>query len=142
MNEYTLEQIHIGMEESFRRKISVEMENTFRELTGDYNPLHEDDGFAVDVRNGKFKSHVTFGMLTASFYSAMAGMYLPGKYSLIHSFDEISFTNPVYVGDELEVSGKVVDKNEELGLIVLKVHIRNQDKKIVSKARMKVLVMK
>ena len=142
MNEYTLEQIYIGMEESFRKKISVEMENTFRELTGDYNPLHMDDGFAADVKNRKFKSHVTFGMLTASFYSVMAGMYLPGKYSLIHSFDEISFTNPVYAGDELEVSGKVVDKNEELGLIVLKVRIINQDKKIVSKARMKVLVMK
>ena len=142
MNEYTLEQIYIGMEESFRKKISVEMENTFRELTGDYNPLHMDDGFAADVKNRKFKSHVTFGMLTASFYSVMAGMYLPGKYSLIHSFDEISFTNPVYAGDELEVSGKVVDKNEELGLIVLKVRIINQDKKIVSKARMKVLAMK
>ena len=50
--------------------------------------------------------------------------------------------NPVYVGDELEVLGKVVDKIDDLRLIVLKVVIKNQDKKVVSKAKMKVLVMK
>ena len=81
-------------------------------------------------------------MLTASLYSTMAGMYLPGKYSLIHSFDELSFMSPVYAGDELTVQGTVTDKNEELKLIMLKVAIRNQDNKVVSRAKMKVLVMK
>ncbi|MEE3493963.1 MAG: hypothetical protein VZR06_02300 [Butyrivibrio sp.] len=81
-------------------------------------------------------------MLTASLYSTIAGMYLPGKYSLIHSFDELSFMNPVFVGDELTVQGTVTDKNEDLKLIMLKVVIKNQDKKVVSRAKMKVLVMK
>ena len=142
MNEYTYDEIKVGQTESFTRTITAEMEDSFRGITGDQNPLHRDDEYAKEIGGGRFTSHVAFGMLTASLYSTIAGMYLPGKYSLIHSFDEISFTNPVYAGDELEVSGKVVDKNEELGLIVLKVRIINQDKKIVSKARMKVLVMK
>jgi len=81
-------------------------------------------------------------MLTASLYSTIAGMYLPGKYSLIHSFDELSFKQPVYVGDTLTVTGTVVDKNVDLRLIQLKVIIRNQDNKVVSRAKMKVLVMK
>ena len=81
-------------------------------------------------------------MLTASFYSTIAGVYLPGKYSLIHSLEDLSFKKPVYVGDELTVTGKVIDKNDELRLIVLKVSIKNQNKDLVSKAKMKVLVMK
>lgn len=142
MNEYTLDNIEVGMECSFSRMISSDMEEGFRRISGDDNPLHRDDAFAVDVSDGRFRSHVSFGMLTASLYSAMAGMYLPGKYSLIHSIDNLSFTNPVYVGDELTVSGKVIDKNPELKLIILKVVIKNQENKTVSKAKMKVLVMK
>ena len=68
--------------------------------------------------------------------------YLPGKYSLVHSLEDLSFKKPVYVGDELTVTGKVIDKNDELRLIVLKVSIKNQNKDLVSKAKMKVLVMK
>ena len=81
-------------------------------------------------------------MLTASLYSTVAGMYLPGKYSLIHSFEELSFTKPVFVGDDLTVEAEVTDKEIALKLIRLKVTIKNQNSKLVSKAKMKVLVMK
>ena len=67
---------------------------------------------------------------------------LPGKYSLIHSFEELSFTKPVFVGDDLTVEAEVTDKEIALKLIRLKVTIKNQDNKLVSKAKMKVLVMK
>lgn len=142
MNEYKLCDIEIGMEVSFNKTVTIEMENSFREISGDENPLHKDDEFAKEISDGKFRSHVAFGMLTASLYSTMAGMYLPGKFSLIHSFDDLSFLNPVFVGDNLTVTGKVVDKVDDLRLIVLKVSIRNQEKKVVSRAKMKVLVMK
>ncbi len=142
MNDYRFSDIEIGMEASFSKNVTIEMENSFRELSGDENPLHKDDEFAKDISDGKFQSHAAFGMLTASLYSTMAGMYLPGKYSLIHSFNELSFLNPVFVGDELTVTGQVVDKVDDLRLIVLKVSIRNQEKKVVSRAKMKVLVMK
>ncbi len=142
MNDYTMDQIRIGMEVSFSKIITLEMENAFRMISGDDNPLHRDDDYATEMNMVKFKSHVTFGMLTASFYSTMAGMYLPGKYSLIHSFDELSFRVPVYVGDVLEVTGKVIDKNEDLNLIILMVVIKNQDNKTVSTAKMKVIVLR
>lgn len=142
MNEYLINQIEIGMKASFQRIITKEMENMFRIISGDENPLHKDDIFAREVSGGKFVEHAVFGMLTASMYSTMAGMYLPGKYSLIHSFDELAFLNPVFCNDTLTVEGEVVDKDEALKLIRLKVVIRNQNNKIVSRAKMKVLVMK
>lgn len=142
MNEYTFDEIEVGQTASFQKEITVEMENMFREISGDENPLHKDDAFASEISGGKYTSHVAFGMLTASLYSTIAGMYLPGKYSLIHSFEELSFLKPVFAGDVLTVTGEVIDKNEMLKLIRLKVEIKNQDNKKVSRAKMKVLVMK
>lgn len=142
MNELTYADIEIGMKASFNRRITVDMENAFRMISGDENPLHKDDSYAIEIGGGKFSGHVSFGMLTASMYSTIAGMYLPGKYSLIHSFDEISFLKPVFAGDKLTVTGEVTDKNDALKLIKLKVNIKNQENKMVSKAKMKVLVLK
>ena len=142
MREYTFDQLEIGQTEHFSRIITLEMEHAFREISGDENPLHLDDDFARKSGDGKFRSHVTFGMLTASLYSTMAGMYLPGKYSLIHSLENISFQQPVFAGDELTVTGKVVDKDDNLRLLRLKVIIKNQAQKVVSKAIMKVMVLR
>lgn len=142
MNEYRFAEIYTGMKESFEKEITTEMEAAFRGISGDDNPLHRGDEFAREAGGGKFSGHAVFGMLTASFYSTMAGMYLPGKYSLIHSFDEISFLKPVYPGDRLVITGEVTGKEEALHLIRLKVTIRNQENKLVSRAKMKVLVLK
>lgn len=142
MNEYTIKDIFPGMQVSFEKHITEEMENAFRQITGDVNPLHQDDAFALEVGQGKYLSHVTFGMLTASLYSTLAGVYLPGKYSLIHSLEEVKFLKPVYVGDELTIIGEVTDKDEQLGLLRINAQIKNQNNKCVSKAKMKVLVLK
>lgn len=140
MNEYRFGDLKIGQTESFEVQITKEMEDRFRELTGDVNPLHRDDSFARETGDGKFKGHIAFGMLTASFYSTLAGVYLPGKNSLIHSLD-IKFQKPVYAGDRLSVRGEVADKQDGLKLIRVKAVIRNQNNESVSRAEIKILVM-
>ncbi len=140
MNEYKYEDLTVGQTEVFTHTVTTESEDMFRSITGDLNPLHKDDDFAVEAGKGKFRGHISHGMLTASLLSTMAGMYLPGKYSLIHSIDNISFKAPVYAGDVLTVTGKVIDKQDGLNLIRLGVVITNADNKTVLKAEMKVLV--
>lgn len=142
MHEYKLDEISVGQREYFSKEITLEMEDMFRKITGDDNPLHYDDKFAIEIGKGKFKEHAVFGMLTASLYSTFAGMYLPGKYSLIHSFEELSFLTPVFAGDILTVEGVVIDKNAALRMIRVKLLIKNQDGKAVSRAKMKILVLK
>lgn len=141
MNKYVFSDLKIGHKESFSVRITRELEDCFRQITGDANPLHQDDAFAEEIGKGKFRSHVTFGMLTASFYSTLAGVYLPGKYSLIHSLD-IKFQRPVYMGDQLTVGGEIAGRQEELKLIQIKAAIKNQNAQVVSRADMKVLVMR
>lgn len=140
MNIYKYDEIPLGLEESFECKITKEMEDDFRKITGDENPLHKDDDFAKSIGK-KFNKHVSFGMLTSSFYSTLAGMYLPGENSLIHSID-IKLTNPVYCDDVLTVSGRVEQKEDTLNLICVNAKIKNQNNKIVSKAKIKIIVLK
>ena len=37
-NEYTFDEIKIGMKETFQVTITAAMENNFAEITGNYNP--------------------------------------------------------------------------------------------------------
>jgi len=141
MNSYRYAEIEIGHKESFKVIITKEMEDSFRNLTGDINPLHFDDRYASCIMGKENISHVTFGMLTASFLSTLAGVWLPGKYSCIHSI-EIGFSKPVFAGDELTIVGEVYDKEDGLRLLLLKAAMKNQNNKTVLKANMKVLVLK
>ncbi len=138
MNDYSLKDIYSGMQESFSVKITPELEDSFRELTGDRNPLHYDDEFAQKYLRGG--GHAVFGMLSAAFLSTLAGMYLPGKYSLIHSVENISFLKPVHSGDVLNVKGVVTDIYEELRMIKVGVTMSRPDE-VVLKAKMKILVL-
>ena len=52
MNTYVYDEIPVGLTCSFSRKITTEMEDQFRELSGDENPLHKDDEFAKNVNGG------------------------------------------------------------------------------------------
>ena len=134
MNEYLFSNIETGMEESFNTLITEDFMNSFRNITKDTNPLHLDEDFA---KSKGHKDKVVFGMLTASFFSTLAGVYMPGKHSLIHSV-ETKFLKPVYVGDELTISGKVKEKNDLFKFIVISAVIKNQHNEKVCKAIMKV----
>ncbi len=134
MNHYTYEEITIGQTERFTVTLTQQMQDGFRTITGDMNPLHADKDFAQK------KGHpdcVVFGMLTASFLSTLAGVYLPGEKSLIHSVD-LKMRKPVYVGDDLTVEGVVADKSDAVGTITVKVSITNQNGVKVARGEMQI----
>lgn len=134
MNTYTWEQMKIGLSESFEVTVDEQAMKSFCAFTGDSNPLHNDTDYA---KSKGFPDRVCFGMLTASYLSTLAGVYLPGKESLIHAVD-IKFARPVIVGDMLTVSGSVVELNESVQQIVLKVDIVNQRSEKVLRGKMKI----
>ena len=137
MNQYRFEDIEVGMEESFEVTIKQEMLQKFLEITGDINPLHTDAKFA---KQKGYDSCVAYGMLTASFLSTLAGVYLPGERSLIHSV-ETKFVKPVFAGDTLTVHGKVTEKNDLFPVFTMKVTITNQKKEKVLRGSMQIGVL-
>lgn len=134
MNEYRFDEIAEGQKESFSVTITEEMIESFRALTGDVNPLHQDADYAKEKG---YPDKVCFGMLTASFLSTMAGVYMPGKYSLIQSV-EVKFSKPVFAGDEICFTGKVSEKNDTFRFIKLKVDGVNQNGEKKLKAVMQI----
>lgn len=138
MNHYSYEEISVGQKESFTAQIHQEMLDKFKDITGDINYLHNDEKFA---KNLGYPGRVVYGMLTASFLSTLAGVYLPGENSLIQSV-EIQFAKPVFVGDTLTISGTVKEKNDSFKYIILKIEIRNQDGVKVLRGKMQIGFLK
>lgn len=134
MNEYYYEDIEVGKKESFTVTVTASMLDAFKDISGDVNPLHCNEDFAKEEG---YEGRVAYGMLTASFLSALAGVYLPGKYSLIQSV-EIKFAKPVYIGDELTVTGEVIEKNDTFGLIMVKVSITSSSGNKVCRGKMQI----
>ena len=137
-NEYIYEDIAIGMNACFTVTVTPEQMAMFRDMSGDVNPLHNDEAYAKSLG---YPDRVSFGMLSASFLSTLAGVYIPGKYSIIHSVD-VSFPKPVIVGDQLSISGTVIEKNEVYRYFIMQVSITNQRNEKVCRGKMQIGVTK
>jgi 3-hydroxybutyryl-CoA dehydratase len=136
-NEARLGDLLVGQEVSFPEEglpVTAEMQHLFLGLTGDNSPCHMDEGFAIEKG---FRGRLVYGMLTASFYSTLVGVYLPGKYALFQEA-HIDFCSPVYTGDTLTVKGKITEIDPVLKRVYIKAEIRNQSGKKVSKASLAV----
>ncbi len=72
---YRYDEIDIGSVHSFTRTITHDDVLKFAELSGDLNPLHLSEVFG---RSSQFGKNVVHGMLTASLFSTLLGMYCPG----------------------------------------------------------------
>ena len=89
---------------------------------------------------GGYRDRLVYGMLTASFYSRLVGVYLPGEKCLFRECD-VQWPLPVYVGDRLTVVGKVKEVDERMQIIKIKAFIHNQNGEKVSRANLTVGVL-
>jgi 3-hydroxybutyryl-CoA dehydratase len=85
----------VGQHVTFTKTFTEEDMQRFIEITGDVNPLHVDEEFA---RRTPFGHRVLQGMLTASIFSTMVGMLLPGTGAIYRS-QTLNFLLPVYLGE-------------------------------------------
>ena len=60
MNEYRLKDLTPGLKASFQVRVTGELMEQFRKLSGDENPLHTDTAFA---RSCGYPERVAYGML-------------------------------------------------------------------------------
>ena len=134
MNEYTFSEICVGLEKEFLQTIDEGQMQKFLQISNDTNPLHSDKDYAISKG---FEDKVAFGLLSSAFYSTLIGVYLPGKYAIMHGIN-ISFVKPVYAGDRLRVYGRVNYINVSYKQIEIKAKITNQHKDKVSTALIKV----
>ena len=90
--------IEIGQIASTKKIWKEEDVKTFAELCGDFNRIHFEDNHPI------FKHRVVHGMLTASLFSRLIGMKIPGS---IYVTQNLNFKKPVYLNEEITATVKV-----------------------------------
>lgn len=133
MNSYRWEELQIGLRHVFSAEITSEMLEGFAAISGDWNPMHHDAEFA---RKAGFPGVVVYGMLTSSLYSQLVGMYLPGRFALLHGIT-IDFKALAFVGDQLEVGGEIVHLTDAYRQIQIKATIHREET-LISRATIRV----
>lgn len=134
--EYTFDEIMLGVKTKFTVQINESTINEFARISGDHNPLHMDEQYAAKTQFGKRVCH---GMLLASFFSRLIGMYMPGKNALYFS-QTLNFQTPCFVGDKVTIDGEVIDKSQSTKIITIKTTAHNQVGKCLVDGIAKVIV--
>ena len=115
--------LKVGQTASLTKTITEEDLNHFIAITGDENPLHIDESFAKQTFFGQRIAH---GMLSASLFSTLVGMHIPGI-GAIYKSQAIEFLLPVFIGDTLCAWFEIVAIDTENEEIEIKSWIENQD---------------
>jgi 3-hydroxybutyryl-CoA dehydratase len=134
MQDYLLQNVEVGLTHSFEVEITESHMQKFLDISGDNNPIHIDSEYA---KSKGMKDRVVYGMLTSAFYSTLVGVYIPGKYALLHSI-EVGLIKPVFIGDKLIIEGVVSSVNKLFHQIEVKASIRNQNSEKISRAKIKI----
>lgn len=123
------EKLEIGNTESLSRTLTEEDLILFAKVSGDTNPIHLDESFAV---GSQFKGRIAHGMWTASIISCALATKMPGPGGVYLS-QEVKFIRPVYVGDTITVQLKVTAINTVRKRVTIETNVTNQYGKIVVK---------
>lgn len=114
---YYLEDLKVGMRESFEKTFTEKDVEQFAELSGDVNPVHLNDDFAATTM---FKKRIVHGALTGSLISTVLGTKLPGPGAIFIS-QTMKFLAPVYMNDTVCAEVEILEINEEKRRVVFKV---------------------
>ena len=134
--QFRLADIEPGLTKRFNIKVTESMVEEFAKLTGDYSSIHIDEKYARTTTLGHRICH---GMLVGSFLSRLIGMHLPGKNGLLLSYS-LRHLLPCFLGQEIVVEGRVVDKSSATRIITVKATVTDSIGKVLVDGILKVLV--
>lgn len=111
----------IGRKHAVVRTFTASEVDAFGHLSGDFNPLHMDDGFAS---HSPFGRRVVHGLLTAAVVSrAHTELTGPG---FAYVGQELRFLKPVFIGDSITVEVTIIGKKEAKRILIMDTMVRKQ----------------
>ncbi len=138
MSGYSIDEIYIGMTRSVSKTISESDIYTFAGLIGDINPVHINAEYA---KNTRFGERIAHGMLTASFFSTLVGMLIPGA-DAIYLGQTCEFLLPVKIGDTITATAEVIKIIPEKRIAHMRTRVHNQKGELVVDGQAKVMATK
>jgi 3-hydroxybutyryl-CoA dehydratase len=86
--------------------ITEQIVEDFAKVSQDFNPIHMNDEYA---KKSNFKGRIVHGMLLGGYISNIIANDYPGEGS-IYLNQTMSFLNPCYIGDEVEVIVELIEQ--------------------------------
>ena len=126
----------VGDSAETTRTIAQADVDAFAAVTGDHNPVHVDEAFALQTRFGRRIAH---GMLTASLISSVLANKLPGEGS-VYLGQTLQFVAPVFPGDEVTARVTVKEVREDKPIVKLETICVNQRGEMVIRGEASVLI--
>ena len=123
----TFDELAVGDTAGLSRTLTQQDIELFAIQSGDVNPAHLDAQYAASTR---FHGVVAHGMWGAALISAVLGTRLPGP-GTIYLSQTLSFRAPVRIGDTLQVSVTVQEKDPTNNHVRLACTASRQDGKVV-----------
>jgi 3-hydroxybutyryl-CoA dehydratase len=115
-------------------KVTEDIYKGFIDIFRDRNPLHTNAAFA---QQKGFSGQVMFGNILNGFISYFVGECLPIKDVMIVS-QEIKYSNPVYLNDNLDFYARVTDVFESVKLVEIKYYFEKSPKVKVAQGKIQV----
>lgn len=110
-----LDAIEPGQTAAVRATITPELVAATASVTGDFNPVHVDQAAALAAGQSRPLAH---GVILLGLVSRLIGMELPGP-GAIWFEHQIEFLAPVFPGDDVEVTARVLRVSQATGVVVL-----------------------
>lgn len=125
----TFSELKVGQKASVQKTFTAADVTAFAGISLDVNPIHMSDGYA---KNTIFGQRIVHGILTSGLISAVLANKLPGP-GTIYLGQELKFTAPVYLGDDITATVEIVEIREDKKIIKLDTTCVNQDgKKVIT----------
>lgn len=109
LHGYYLEDLEVGMTDSYAKTITEADVVLFAGISGDNNPVHINADYAAQTMFGQ---RIVHGMFSAALISAVLGTRLPGP-GAIYVDQQLKFKAPVHIGDTVTATATVIEINAE-----------------------------
>lgn len=115
----------------------------FAGVSGDFNPMHTNEAYAVSTPFGKRVAH---GALVLSVATGLAYRmrFMEGTVLAFRSIDEWKFSAPVYLGDSIHCEVEVIEtkpaKRMGGGIVTFAIKVINQAGNTVQKGNWSVII--
>lgn len=125
--EADINDIRVGMTESYSKIITDVDVGIYAELSGDNNPVHINEDYARKSRFGKKIAH---GLFSAGFFSAIFGTKLPGA-GCVYVSQNLNFKKPVYIDDTVVATVTVLEVNKKSKKVMFKTECTVKHKVVI-----------
>lgn len=95
----------VGQKCTYTQLVDDKLVHGFADLTGDHNPIHENDEFA---KKTKFGQRIAHGGILFGIISKVLGMDMPGV-GTVYLSQLVNFKAPVFIGDTVTLEATIVE---------------------------------